>query len=259
VSRRADGGLGLWWDCSTGGCSRQGGAREGSRLLLGGDAYLERGFGAKQEALWQQTLQAAAARLAQAVELAERLGERVRWVVRRPIRRVDEQPAQPIVQVAPTQRAHLERHCVTVEGPSAEERPKCLLGMLGGGGLVALLHATAAMHSGVAPGLRLTVGTRSAASALVMMGSQNSELDMWIIERARLQENYRRELLRRPRRYLPFVEARKWARAMWFTSREDWLGMINRGEKRNPYLPRRPDEYYREKGWVSWDDFLNDP
>ena len=85
------------------------------------------------------------------------------------------------------------------------------------------------------------------------------ELDMWRIERARLQENYRRELLRRPRRFLPFPQAREWARAMWFTTREDWMEMLNRGEKRNPYLPRRPDKYYEGKGWVSWDDFLNTP
>lgn len=90
------------------------------------------------------------------------------------------------------------------------------------------------------------------------MGGGGGELDMWRIERARLQESYRRELLRRPRRYLPFVEARKWARAMWFTEADDWLGMLERGEKRNPYLPRRPDLYYVGKGWVSWDDFLNE-
>lgn len=93
------------------------------------------------------------------------------------------------------------------------------------------------------------------APAVLMTG----DVEMWRLERARLEQQYRRELLRRPRRYLPFVEARKWARAMWFTTREDWQGMISRGEKRNPYLPRYPDQYYQDKGWVSWEDFLNDP
>lgn len=104
-------------------------------------------------------------------------------------------------------------------------------------------------------------GRRSAASVSMTSSSGSgggSELDMWRIERARLQEGYRRELLRRPRRYLSFNEARKWARAMWFTEAEDWLGMLDRGEKRNPYLPRRPDLYYRDKGWVSWHDFFNE-
>lgn len=95
--------------------------------------------------------------------------------------------------------------------------------------------------------------------AVAMKSSGSNELDSWRITAARLEEGYRKDLLRRPRRFLPFPEARKWARAMWFTSREDWMGMINRGEKRNPYLPRRPDEYYEGKGWISWDDFLNDP
>mmetsp|Transcript_29734 Transcript_29734/g.79908 ORF Transcript_29734/g.79908 Transcript_29734/m.79908 type:complete len:161 (+) Transcript_29734:78-560(+) len=92
-----------------------------------------------------------------------------------------------------------------------------------------------------------------------MKSSGSNEMDTWRIQAARLEEAHRKDLLQRPRRFLPFTEARKWARAMWFTSREDWMGMINRGEKRNPYLPRRPDEYYEGKGWISWDDFLNDP
>jgi hypothetical protein len=91
------------------------------------------------------------------------------------------------------------------------------------------------------------------------MCDSGNELDTWRIDRARLQEKYTRELLRRPRRYLPFEEARRWARAMWFTDQDDWMGMLDRGEKRNPYLPRRPDEYYSDKGWISWPDFLNDP
>jgi len=97
----------------------------------------------------------------------------------------------------------------------------------------------------------------AAGRADLSMSAQ--DLDMWRIEAVRLEERHRQELMRRPPRFLPFKEARKWARAMWFTSREDWMGMINRGEKRNPYLPRRPDEYYAGKGWVSWDDFLNEP
>lgn len=112
--------------------------------------------------------------------------------------------------------------------------------------------------------LAMAVNARTRARArrarpLIRMSDGDDELDTWRIERQRLQESYTRELLRRPRRYLPFEEARKWARAMWFTDRDDWMGMINRGEKRNPYLPRRPDEYYSDKGWISWADFLNDP
>ncbi|KAJ1618378.1 hypothetical protein T492DRAFT_1093122 [Pavlovales sp. CCMP2436] len=126
------------------------------------------------------------------------------------------------------------------------------------GTLVLALLALAGRGAGAAGA---AVGRRPpwAARAAVAMMASSEPADMWIIQRARLQESYRSELLNRPRRYLPFLSARTWARAMWFTSREDWLGMVDRGEKRNPYLPGRPDEYYKDKGWVSWDDFVNDP
>ena len=36
--------------------------------------------------------------------------------------------------------------------------------------------------------------------------------------------------------------------------RRDWIDM---GEKRNSYIPARPDEYYENLGqWKSWDHFL---
>lgn len=114
------------------------------------------------------------------------------------------------------------------------------------------------MASSASGGPPARAGLRASARSVAMASSGN-ELDMWRIERARLQEGYVRELLRRPRRYLPFVEARRWARAMWFTDADDWLAMLERGEKRNPYLPRRPDVYYADKGWVSWHDFFHDP
>ena len=52
--------------------------------------------------------------------------------------------------------------------------------------------------------------------------------------------------------------ARQWSRAMWFTTEEDWMDWISAGEKRNPYIPSRPDEAYRDQ-WISWTDFLNGP
>jgi hypothetical protein len=128
--------------------------------------------------------------------------------------------------------------------------------------VLAALGATsgAARGARTAPGRPASaVGLRPAreARAAVVMASNDPSLDMWIIQRARLQERFRSELLNRPRRYLPFDSARAWARAMWFTTSDDWLDMVERGEKRNPYLPGRPDEYYKDKGWVGWEDFLH--
>ena len=35
------------------------------------------------------------------------------------------------------------------------------------------------------------------------------------------------------------------------------IGSLTKGEKRNSYIPARPDEYYGRLGkWISWDHFL---
>ena len=64
---------------------------------------------------------------------------------------------------------------------------------------------------------------------------------------------------KRKPRFLPFIGARQWARAMPFESEEDWNEWIDAGEKRNPYVPSSPDVVYKDKGWCGWDDFLNGP
>ena len=45
---------------------------------------------------------------------------------------------------------------------------------------------------------------------------------------------------------------------MWFQTENDWRGWIECGEKRNPYIPSKPDEVYKSS-WQGWDDFLNGP
>lgn len=43
-----------------------------------------------------------------------------------------------------------------------------------------------------------------------------------------------------------------------FVSRLYRVEWINQGEKRNSYIPARPDEYYGRLGqWISWDHFLS--
>ena len=44
---------------------------------------------------------------------------------------------------------------------------------------------------------------------------------------------------------------------MYFTTEKDWRRWINNGEKRNPYVPSNPEVVYAEKGWTTWEDFLN--
>jgi hypothetical protein len=75
----------------------------------------------------------------------------------------------------------------------------------------------------------------------------------WRVERARLEQQRSREVLKRRPRFLPFTGARQWARAMFFTSEADWRDWIDAGEKRNPYIPCEPDKIYADAGWQGWD------
>jgi hypothetical protein len=64
-----------------------------------------------------------------------------------------------------------------------------------------------------------------------------------------------KKLMNRKRRFLPFEDAREWARALCFKSQDDWEDMVIDGRK-NSYIPADPSEAYAEDGWESWDDWL---
>jgi len=80
----------------------------------------------------------------------------------------------------------------------------------------------------------------------------------WRVEKLRLEEANTRRFLKSGPRFLPYEECRKWVQA-WnrWDSEKDWKQWIDEGEKRNSYIPARPDEYYGRLGkWISWDHFL---
>ncbi|CAB9513997.1 expressed unknown protein [Seminavis robusta] len=80
----------------------------------------------------------------------------------------------------------------------------------------------------------------------------------WRVEKLKLEEANTRRLLKSKPRFLPYDECSKWVQAFgrWETE-EDWTSWIEMGEKRNSYIPSRPDEYYGRLGqWISWDHFL---
>jgi len=81
----------------------------------------------------------------------------------------------------------------------------------------------------------------------------------WRIEKLRLEEANKRRFLKSGPRFLPYGEAKKWVQA-WgqrWTSAEEWKEWIACGEKRNSYIPSRPNEYYTRTGdWKGWDDWL---
>mmetsp|Transcript_14895 Transcript_14895/g.33591 ORF Transcript_14895/g.33591 Transcript_14895/m.33591 type:complete len:220 (-) Transcript_14895:249-908(-) len=77
----------------------------------------------------------------------------------------------------------------------------------------------------------------------------------WRVEKLRLEEANTRRFLKSGPRFLPYEECQKWVQA-WgerWTSETEWNDWISAGEKRNSYIPSRPQEYYTRTGdWVSW-------
>jgi hypothetical protein len=85
----------------------------------------------------------------------------------------------------------------------------------------------------------------------------------WRVEKLRLEEQNKRRFLRAGARFLPYDECRKWVQAWgksYWQTQADWEKWISQGEKRNAYIPSRPDEYYTKSGdWISWEHFLITP
>ena len=81
----------------------------------------------------------------------------------------------------------------------------------------------------------------------------------WRLARMKLEEQRMQRILKSKPRFLPYEDCRKWVQAWggrWKTE-QDWKDWINDGEKRNAYIPARPDEYYTRIGkWISWEHFL---
>ena len=53
----------------------------------------------------------------------------------------------------------------------------------------------------------------------------------------------------------PFEEARDYVRSLGLSSQKKWEEWRKSGE-RPPDIPCNPDQVYKEKGWLSWGDFL---
>ena len=80
----------------------------------------------------------------------------------------------------------------------------------------------------------------------------------WRVAKLRLEEQNTARFLKARPRFLPYDDCRKWVQAWsrWKTE-EDWRSWISMGEKRNSYIPSKPDVYYQETGdWRGWNHFL---
>lgn len=71
------------------------------------------------------------------------------------------------------------------------------------------------------------------------------------------ESNLQRRLKSRPVK-LPYDVARKWVQAnLGVDTKEEFEDFVANGKLRTPYIPKRPEEYYkRTREWISWDHFL---
>ena len=71
----------------------------------------------------------------------------------------------------------------------------------------------------------------------------------WKLAKIRLEQENTKRFLKAGPRFLPYEECRNWVTAWnrWDTE-QDWKNWIREGEKRNAYIPARPDEYYGKLG-----------
>ena len=59
----------------------------------------------------------------------------------------------------------------------------------------------------------------------------------------------------RNRKYRQFDEAREYVRSLNLSNRKEWKEYCKSGKK--PYdIPAQPHEHYKDKGWISWGDWL---
>lgn len=98
-------------------------------------------------------------------------------------------------------------------------------------------------------------GDQSETNGRIARRAQEIEVEQ---ERGRLEELNQQDFLKRKPRKLPYEVARKWIQAnLGANTKEEFLDLVENGNLRTPYIPKRPEEYYTEtREWISWDHFL---
>ena len=79
-----------------------------------------------------------------------------------------------------------------------------------------------------------------------------------MVFREKLEAQFMRSRIKSKPRFLPFETAVQWARRSgYWSSREEWFEWLEMGERKNPYIPSNPEEYYGRRGeWKGWCYFL---
>ena len=92
------------------------------------------------------------------------------------------------------------------------------------------------------------------------MKQVNSRAEEILVEQARtkLEEENTKSFLKRKPLKLPYEDARRWVQGnLGCNTKEEFEDLVENGNLRTPYIPKRPEEYYtRTRDWVSWEHFL---
>jgi hypothetical protein len=80
----------------------------------------------------------------------------------------------------------------------------------------------------------------------------------WRVAKARLEEANKKRFLKSKPIKLSYEQSQKWIQRNWApTSKEEFYDLVANGNLRTPYISKRPEEYYGERGeWISWDHYL---
>lgn len=88
-------------------------------------------------------------------------------------------------------------------------------------------------------------------------GMTRKEFDV-DVARQKLEKGYTKQIFSRKPLKLDYKTSRRWIQRNWNPkTKEEFYDLVANGNLRTPYISKRPEEYYGERGeWVSWDHYL---
>lgn len=90
--------------------------------------------------------------------------------------------------------------------------------------------------------------------------SKNTAIDdlSWRVDKVRLEEANTKRFIKRKPIKMSYRESQKWIqRNFGVKTKEEFNDLVANGNLRTPYISKRPEEYYGERGeWISWEHYL---
>ena len=80
----------------------------------------------------------------------------------------------------------------------------------------------------------------------------------WRVAKVRLEEAAKPKYLKSKPLKLSYEVSQKWIQRNWAPkTKQEFEDLVANGNLRTPYISKRPEEYYGERGeWISWDHYL---